>query len=194
MRSHLLARRDDAFEALSRDLEAARYAAQRAQRQYDGADPENRLVASELEQRCNQALQRVRAVETKITQHLEETGDHATTKPEEFADLAGQLEMVWNGPNADVRLKKRIIRTLIHEAVADVDSAGGEIVLVIHWKGGVHTELHLPRRRRGQNSSQTPKSVVEAVTALARICGDDLIAGILNRNGLKTGRGNRWTR
>ena len=149
-------RRDDVLEALSRDLEAARYAAQRAQRQYDGADPENRLVASELEQRWNQALQRVRAVETKITQHLEETGDHATAKPEEFADLAGQLEMVWNDPNADVRLKKRIIRTL--------------------------------------NSSQTPQSVVEAVTALARICSDDLIAGILNRNGLKTGRGNRWTR
>lgn len=187
-------RRDDVLEALSRDLEAARYAAQRAQRQYDGADPENRLVASELEQRWNQALQRVRAVETKITQHLEETGDYAIAKPEEFTDLAGQLEMVWNDPNADVRLKKRIIRTLIHEVVADVDSTGGEIVLVIHWKGGVHTELRLPRRRRGQNSSQTPKSVVEAVSALARICGDDLIAGILNRNGLKTGRGNRWTR
>jgi hypothetical protein len=157
-------------------------------------DPENRLVTSELEQRWNQALQRMHAVETKITQHLEDTGHHATAKPEDFADLAGQLEKVWNDPNADVRLKKRIIRTLIHEVVADVDSTGGEIVLVIHWKGGVHTELHLPRRRRGQNSSQTPKSVVEAVTALARICGDDLIAGILNRNGLKTGRGNRWTR
>ena len=63
-------RRDDVLEALSRDLEAARYAAQRAQRQYDGADPENRLAASELEQRWNQALQRVRAVETKITRHL----------------------------------------------------------------------------------------------------------------------------
>jgi hypothetical protein len=137
-------RRDDVLEAQSRDLEAARYAAQREQRQYDGADPENRLVASELEQRWNQALQRVRAVETKITQHLGETGEHATAKPEEFADLANQFEIVWNDPNADVRLKKRIIRTLIHEVVADVDSAGGEIVLVIHWKGGVHTELHLP--------------------------------------------------
>ena len=36
--------------------------------------------------------------------------------------------------------------------------------------------------------------MVETVTALARICGDNLIAGILNRNGLKTGRGNRWIR
>jgi hypothetical protein len=152
------------------------------------------LVASELEQRWNQALQRVSAIETRIAQHLEQTVDGPVPKPEEFAELVSQLERVWNDPNADVRLKKRILRTLIHEVVADVVSAGGEIILVIHWKGGVHTELRLPRRRRGQNSVQTPKSVVEAVTTLVRICSDDLIAGVLNRNGLKTGRGNRWTR
>jgi hypothetical protein len=50
---------DEVLEALRRDLEAARYAAQRAQKQYDAADLENRLVAEELERRWNQALQRV---------------------------------------------------------------------------------------------------------------------------------------
>jgi hypothetical protein len=44
-------RRDEAREAMARDLEATRYAADRAFRQYDAADPENRLVASELEAR-----------------------------------------------------------------------------------------------------------------------------------------------
>src|SRR3546814_4363556 len=44
-------RRDQVQGALSRDLEAARYAADRAFRQYDAADPENRLVAAELEVR-----------------------------------------------------------------------------------------------------------------------------------------------
>jgi hypothetical protein len=51
----------------------------------------------------------------------------------------------------------------------------------------------LPRRRRGQRNS-TPGDIVEAVRALALIAKDDVIAGILNRNGLKTGNGNRWTR
>jgi hypothetical protein len=41
------------------------------------------------------------------------------------------------------------VRTLIKEVVADVDGEAGEIVLVIHWMGGVHTELRLARRRRG---------------------------------------------
>ena len=108
--------------------------------------------------------------------------------------MAANLEAVWQDSGTDVRLKKRIVRTLIEEVVVDVDSTAGEIILVIHWKGGVHTELRLPRRRRGQNNFQAPKSLVDAVFALARICSDDLIAGILNRNGLLTGRGNRWTR
>jgi len=101
---------------------------------------------------------------------------------------------VWNGPHADVRLKKRLVRTLIEEVVVDVDGEAGEIILVIHWNGGVHTELRLPRRRRGQNSSQASPEIVEAVRVLARICSDDLVASTLNRNGLLTGRGNRWTR
>ena len=41
-------KQDEVLEAWKRDLEAARYAAQRAQKQYDAADPENRLVADEL--------------------------------------------------------------------------------------------------------------------------------------------------
>ena len=58
-------RRDQAREALDRDLEAARYAGDRAFRQYDAADPANRLVAGELEARWNQALARVAEVESK---------------------------------------------------------------------------------------------------------------------------------
>lgn len=57
----------------------------------------------------------------------------------------------------------------------------------------MHTELRLPRRRRGQNTTHTSKEAIEAVRVLARICSDQSIAGFLNRNGLLTGRGNRWT-
>jgi len=185
---------DEVLQAWRRDLEAARYAAQRAQKQYDAADPENRLVADELERRWNQALQRVHEIEGRIDQHLQ--GQHQIAAPtrEEFEDLAADLEAVWNGPHADVRVKKRLVRTLIQEVIADVDANAGEIILVIHWKGGVHTELRLPRRRRGQNSSHTPPEIVEAVRTLAHTCSDDLLANALNRSGLLTGRGNRWTR
>jgi DNA invertase Pin-like site-specific DNA recombinase len=184
---------NDAIAALDRDLEAARYAAQRAQRQYDAADPENRLVTGELERRWNQALQRVKEIEVRI--QLQKADEHqATATPAEFAGLAEQLDQVWNDPRSDASLKKRIIRTLIQEVVADVESSAGEIILFIHWKGGLHTEVRVPRRRRGYNNGHTDKALVEAVSLLANICNDELIAGVLNRNGHKTGRGNRWTK
>ena len=185
---------DEVVAARQRDLEAARYAAQRAQRQYDATDPENRLVAGELEQRWNHTLARVQELETRIAHH---TAGHSPEQPaptrEEFADLATRLEAVWHDPAADVRLKKRIVRTLLQEVMVEVNSTGGTIDLVLRWAGGVHTELRVPRRRRGQHRAQTPPAIVDAVTSLARICPDKLIAGTLNRNGLQTGRGNRWT-
>ena len=89
--------------------------------------------------------------------------------------------------------KKRIVRTMIREVIADIDTEAGAIVLLIHWMGGVHTELRLPRRRRGQRSS-TSSDIVAAVRHLVLIANDDLIAGLLNRNKLTPGHGNRWTR
>jgi len=77
--------------------------------------------------------------------------------------------------------------------IADIDVKAAEIVLIIHWMGGVHTELRVPRRRRGQRNATSP-DIIEAVRQLVLIANDDLIAGILTRNKLKTGNGNRWTR
>ena len=189
--------RDQARDALMRDLEAASYAVDRAFRQYDAIDPANRLVAAELEARWNSALCRQGEIENKIAAHDAAAIPTWNTTPVSFATLAEDLRTVWNAPTTDARLKKRIVRTLIHEVVADIDAAAadgsGEIVLVIHWVGGVHTDLRLPRRRRGQRNS-TPVETVEAIRQLTLIANDDLIAGILNRNGLRTGNGNRWTR
>ena len=89
-------RRDQVRDALSRDLEAARYAADRAFRQYDAADPANRLVASELEARWNRALAHVAEVEGKIAAH-----DAATpapvSDPASLGVLASNLKTVWAG-------------------------------------------------------------------------------------------------
>ncbi len=74
--------------ALERDSEAARYSARRAQKQYDAADPENRLVADELERRWNQALQRVREIELRLEQH-------AATQSAGGRPYAGGVRRAW---------------------------------------------------------------------------------------------------
>jgi DNA invertase Pin-like site-specific DNA recombinase len=185
--------RDEAREAMTRDLEAARYAADRAFRQYDAADPENRFVAGELEARWNRALTRVAEFEKRIADHDAAAQPRSDLASISFTALAEDFRTVWSAPTTDARLKKRIVRTVIHEAMADLDDATSEIVLTIHWVGGNHTQHRLPRRRRGQRNS-TSADIVKAVRTLTLIARDDVIAGILNRNGLKTGHGNRWTR
>jgi hypothetical protein len=184
-------RRDQVRDALLRDLEAARYAAERAFRQYNAADPANRLVAGELEARWNKALARLAEIEGKIDAHTV-NGPAAVIDPAALATLAADLKSVWAAPTTDARLKKRIVRTMIQEVVADLDPEAAEIILVVHWMGGAHSEMRLPRRRGQRNS--TSADVIAAVRQLVLIAHDEVIAGVLNRNGLVTGHGHRWTR
>jgi hypothetical protein len=187
-------KQNDVARALELDLQAAQYAAEKAWKQYDATDPENRLVASELERRWNATLEKVREIEERIEEEKARGDAMVPPTAEGFNGLARDLERVWDDAATDARLKKRILRTLIEEIVADVDAKAGEVELLIHWKGGVHTELRIHRRRRGESRHAAPKEAVEAVRALALICPDVAIAGYLNRNGLRTGKGNRWTR
>ena len=86
-------------------------------------------------------------------------------------------KLVRTRQTTDARLKKRIVRAVIKEVVADLDAEAGEIILFLHWMGGIHTELRLPRRRRGQRNS-TSQDIVTAVRQLVLIVNDELIAGI----------------
>src|SRR5262249_5726396 len=149
--------------------------------QYDAADPANRLVAGELETRWNKALTRVTEVETKIANHEAITPSRVESSPLIFTTLADDLRAVWTAPTTNGRLKKRIVRTLISEVIADIDADAAEIILVVHWMGGVHTELRLPLRRKGQRNSTAP-DIVAAVRQLVLIANDNFIAGTLRRS------------
>jgi len=193
-RQEAAGKQSEVVEALRLDLKAARYAADRAWKQYDATDPENRLVADELERRWNDSLVRVQELEERIDREQESCAWMGPPESDTFEGLAANLDQIWSDPDTDVRLKKRVVRALVEEVLVDRNSKAGEISLVIHWKGGTHTELVIACRKRGENSLHTSKDTVEAVRVLTLICSDDVIAGILNRNRRLTGRGNRWTR
>jgi hypothetical protein len=91
-----------------------------------------------------------------------------------------------------MRLKQRIVRILIQEIVADVDEAAGEILLVIHWRGGRHSELRVKKNPTGRHSHCTSLEAIEVIRQMAGRFPDDQIASTLNRLGLKTGSGNTW--
>jgi hypothetical protein len=106
-------------------------------------------VAGELEARWNRSLARVADVEGKVAAH-DVAAAPPVIDPSTLGLMASNLKAVWAAPTTDARLKKRIVRTLIHEVVADIDDEASEIVLIVHWGGGAHSEMRLPKRRRGQ--------------------------------------------
>ena len=174
-------------------LEQARYEAARARRQYDAVDPDNRLVAAELEQRWNARLLAVRRLEDE-RDALVTNAEAALTQIERnrLLALGDDVERAWYSDGATPATRKRIIRTLIEEIVVRVEDEA--LGLVIRWSGGDHTPLRVRKNRAGQHRWTTDNDVVELVTVLARQMPDKAIASLLNRAGKTTGRGNGWTR
>ena len=118
--------------AIELQVEQARYEAQLAARRYDAVDPENRLVAAELECRWNATLEKARELEGKLQQFDAGIGSVPVPDKEILMSLAQDLPAVWNASTTDMRLKQRIVRILIHEIVVDVNEKDHETVLLIH--------------------------------------------------------------
>ena len=100
--------------------------------------------------------------------------------------------MIWNSPSTDMRLKQRIVRILIHEIIADVEEKSREVVLVIHWAGGRHSELRVKKSEAGRNRRCTDPEAIEVIRQMAGKFTDTQIAATLNRLGLRTGVDNGW--
>lgn len=151
-------------------------------------------MAAELERRWNRALEVVAEVEREWVafeageRQKEERIDRAA-----LLRLAEDLPGVWHDPESDMRLKKRIVRTLIEEILVDMDEEAARIHMVVRWAGGQHAQLSVRKNRKGQHRYTTDRRVVDIVRELTALLPDGQIARILNRLGLKTGRNNNWT-
>ena len=179
-------------KALELAVEKARYEAGRARRQYDAADPENRLVTAELENRWNTALVEVAELESRL--NAQRHSEQPLTEPqrERLATLGADLHTLWNEASTSMELKKRVLRAVINEVMVDINHDSGHIEMKIHWAGGVHTPLRIRKNQPGKNGKATSSNIVELVRELATGWSDGYIASMLNRSGLLTGKGNTW--
>ena len=179
-------------QALEMALEKARYEARRAQRQFDAVDPDNRLVAGELEARWDAALQRVAEIDARLHAQRAHATPLSEAQKERLRELAGDLRLVWHHPGAPAELKKRIVRTVIEEIVVDSCDTPAQHVLHVHWKGGVHSELRVSRNGTGQTRHVTDEKAIELIAELSKTSDDATIAQVLNRLGYRTGQGKTW--
>jgi excisionase family DNA binding protein len=184
---------DQQRKTLELEVEQVRYETRLASRRYEAVDPDNRLVASELESRWNASLRRVHELETKLQQFDQDLQSTPLPDREILLSLAQDLPAIWNSPNTEMRLKQRIVRILVQEIVADVDESASEIVLLLHWNGGRHSELRIKKNVKGRHRRCTSVEAVEAIRQMAGKFSDQQIAATLNRLGLRTGAQHTWT-
>ncbi len=172
-------------------LEQAEFEAEFAYDQYDRVNPKNRLVADTLEEKWNSKLECVK----QLQERLKEAPTLRPLSQEEIVELhqlAKDLPRLWNAQTTTSVMRKRIFRAAVEVVMADVDDERSQILLEVHWKGGAHTTIRLPKEtHRGQ--SRTTKEVVKLIKQLSRQMPDRHIVALLNKLGYKTGAGNAWT-
>jgi excisionase family DNA binding protein len=183
-------RQDEQHRLLDLELQQARYEANLAERRYAACDPDNRLIAAQLEKNWEIALRRVQELQAR---HMNESRETVAVDPCAFAHLADNLSTAWNAPSVTMRARQRLLRALIVNIVVDVDDQAREVVLTIHWRGGQHSELRVRKPRTGEHGCTTTEDALAVMRSMAGRWSDEHIAASLNRMGIPTGQGKTWT-
>jgi DNA invertase Pin-like site-specific DNA recombinase len=162
-------------------LQQLEYEVERARRQYDRVEPENRLVAQDLEGRWNTALQAVDVQRVRLQEFDQQHPPMDCDESFQTWFTPQRLEQIWNASSSDTSLKKQIVDLLVREVIVNLSESGEEVQLWIHWQGGHHTLLTAPHRTR---CSGRIDEVQRVISQLRCISDDASIARTLNRHGI----------
>ena len=175
-------------------LKQAQYEADLRFEQYNSVDPKNRLVALNLETEWNRALKEVNHFKQQLDKSNKEYQRLTSQDRKKFRKLATDLPGLWNHPHTDIRIKKRILQTLIKEIMVDINE-NDSIDAVIHWMGGAHTQYQVKRRKKNILPINKPISnFKKTITELAQIIEDHHIARIFNLLKIKTPSKQSWSK
>src|SRR4051812_11557943 len=171
------------------ELQQARYEASLAERRYAACDPDNRLIAAQLEKSWEASLQRVKACEAR----LHGLAPTASVQAPDLSGLADDLEGAWTAPGVPMPSGHQLLRALVTGMIADIDEDAREVVLTVHWRGGQHSQLRVRKPKPGEHGCRTPEEALAVMRSMASRWSDEDIAASLNRMGMRTGQGKSWT-
>jgi DNA invertase Pin-like site-specific DNA recombinase len=174
-------------------IERAEYDAELAERRYEEVDPSNRLVASTLEERWNQALEEIASLREQYAAFQAKDGLAITReqRAKVFA-LAQDFPRLWNAPTTPAKERKRMLRLLIKDITVE-DTERKQVVLHIRWQGNACEDLVVQRLPGAAERVRYPEEVVERVRELAQELHDDEIAGTLTREGRRPTKGKAFS-
>ena len=168
-------------------VERARYEADRAERAFCQVEPENRLVARNLEARWEARL----AALAEAGQALESARDSLPPLPSrtDLEKLAADLPALWHAPTTSSKDRKRLLRTLIADVTLLPEPDPGKARIGIRWHTGATDELTVARAVHPGTARRSPSPAVEMVRQLGPVTPADELAEQLNAAGLTTGNG-----
>ena len=175
-------------------VERARYEAERAERRYRTVEPENRLVARGLEAEWETRLRERAAAEAELRRREQRRPQALSPdQRQRLVALGADLQQVWAAPSTTARERKELLRTLLEEVIIRVERAQSQAHLTLRWRGGTVTTRAVPLPRSHPPRIRTDEDTLALLRRLAAHYPDAIIAGILNRQGRRTARGDRFT-
>jgi hypothetical protein len=169
-------------------LERARYEAERAERQYQAVEPENRLVARTLEQRWEEALRQERSLQEEYDRLVRD-------QPRQLSDaergriqaLAGDIPALWHAAETTAVERKEIVRLLVERVVVQVRADTERVRVKINWRGGLSTQHEFIRSTSRYESLGNYPRLLERIHQLRQSgCTIAEVAKQINREGYRT--------
>jgi DNA invertase Pin-like site-specific DNA recombinase len=174
-------------------LQRAEYEAQLAERRYEEVDPAHRLVAATLEQRWNEALQRLSELKGQLEQARREQARVATPEQrEQILQLARDFPRLWHAPSTEAKDRKRMLRLLIKDITVQ-KLAPKQLMLHIRWQGGACSEAQVELPPNIADQIRYPAELLEQIRALAKTRTDTQVAEQLNQQGRVSPKGKAFT-
>lgn len=138
--------RDRLTENWQQRLERGRYECQRAERQFQAVEPENRLVARELERRWEESLREQRSIEEAYARFRQTMPEQLTDAEREWIrSLAEDVPALWNEPSTTPQDRQRVARSVLERVVVGVQGTSERVDVTLHWAGGFNSQHELIR-------------------------------------------------
>jgi DNA-binding transcriptional regulator YiaG len=154
-------------------------------------EPENRVVARELERRWNAHLAELETLKKEADAKVEAQRPLTEAEVERARRLGDDLEGVWQNATTSPRDRKRLLRTLVEEVQLRTDEDTYRVRIL--WKGGALTDCEVVRKRM-RAAHATPEDTIDLIRRLAIEFDDAQIARVLNKQGRRSGYGNTFTK
>src|SRR5215470_14174662 len=157
-------------------------------------EPENRLVARGLETEWENRLRDLAAAELELRHREQQRPSTISSEQlQAIQRLGSDIRQVWGAATTTDRDRKELLRTLLEEVILNLKRAEGRAHLILRWRGGAFTTLDVAVPKFKPMGPRTDEDTISLLRRLATLYPDEVIAGILNRQGRKTATGERFT-